>query len=149
MKRKLSALLMCAAMFCCAALPAQAYAAAAPEVEVIRIEHGDFTVETVLTVYPALSRAQTARADKVQTFKYGGEVIAEVTLSATFGYDGDEAWVVEAEGDSVTYDGWRYGSEEIEDSGGTVTLSAQLTKAAERTLNVDISMTCSPSGTIR
>ena len=114
MKRKLSALLMCAAMFCCAALPAQAYAAAAPEVEVIHTEYGDFTVETVLTVYPALSRAQTARADKVQT-----------------------------------YDGWRYGSEKIEDSGGTVTLSAQLTKAAERTLNVNISMTCSPDGTIR
>ena len=149
MKRKLSALLMCAAMFCCAALPAQAYAAAAPEVEVVRTEHGDFTVETVLTVYPALSRAQTARADKVQTFKYGGEVIAEVTLSATFGYDGDEAWVEEAEGDSVTYDGWRYGSEKIEDSGGTVTLSAQMTKAEERNLNVNISMTCSPDGTIR
>ena len=76
--------------FCCAVLPAQAYAAA-PEVEVIYTEHGDFTVETVLTVYPVLSRAQTARADKVQTVKYGGEVIAEVTLSATFGYDGNEA----------------------------------------------------------
>ena len=149
MKRKLSALLIGAMMFCCAVLPAQAYAAAVPEVEVIYTEHGDFTVETVLIVYPALSRAQTARADKVQTVKYGGEVIAEVTLSATFGYDGDEAWVVEAEGDSVTYDGWRYGSEEIEDSGGTVTLSAKLTKFAEITRNVDISMTCSPSGTIR
>ena len=149
MKRKLSALLMCAAMFCCAALPAQAYAAAAPEVEVIRTEHGDFTVETVLTVYPALSRAQTARADKVQTVKYGGEVIAEVTLSATFGYDGDEAWVEEAEGDSVTYDGWRYGSERIRDSGGTVTLSAKLSHATEGTVPVDISMTCSPDGTIR
>ena len=70
-------------------------------------------------------------------------------LPATYGYDGAAAWVAEAESDYETYDGWRYGSEEIEDSGGTVTLSAQLTKAAERTLNVDISMTCSPSGTIR
>ena len=149
MKRKLSALLIGAMMFCCAALPAQAYAAAAPEVEVVRTEHGDFTVETVLTVYPALSRAQTARADKVQTVKYGGEVIAEVTLSATFGYDGDEAWVEEAESDYETYDGWRYGSEEIEDSGGTVTLSAMLSHITEGRIPVDISMTCSPSGTIR
>ena len=135
-------------MFCCAVLPAQAYAAA-PEVEVIYTEHGDFTVETVLTVYPVLSRAQTARADKVQTVKYGGEVIAEVTLSATFGYDGDEAWVEEAESDYETYDGWRYGSEEIEDSGGTVTLSAMLSHITEGRIPVDISMTCSPSGTIR
>ena len=149
MKRKLSALLIGAMMFCCAVLPAQAYAAAVPEVEVIYTEHGDFTVETVLIVYPALSRAQTARADKVQTVKYGGEVIAEVTLSATFGYDGDEAWVEEAESDYETYDGWRYGSEEIEDSGGTVTLSAMLSHITEGRIPVDISMTCSPSGTIR
>lgn len=149
MKRKLSALLIGAMMFCCAVLPAQAYAAAVPEVEVIYTEHGDFTVETVLIVYPALSRAQTARADKVQTVKYGGEVIAEVTLSATFGYDGNEAWVEEAESNYETYDGWSYGSEQIRQSGGTVTLSARLSHPTEGTGSVNLSMTCSPDGTIR
>lgn len=146
--KKLVSFALCVMMLCAAALPAGAAPSDDQNISVTVSEDGRLEIITVLETENSLLRASMP-AYKTSYVKYDGKLIAEVTLSATFGYDGDEAWVVEAEGDSVTYDGWRYGSEEIEDSGGTVTLSAQLTKAAERTLNVDISMTCSPSGTIR
>ena len=146
--KKLVSFALCVMMLCAAVLPAGAVQSDDRNISVTVSEDGRLEIVTVLELSNSLLRTSRT-AHKTSYVNYDGERIAEVTLSATFGYDGDEAWVVEAEGDSVTYDGWRYGSEEIEDSGGTVTLSAKLTKFAEITRNVDISMTCSPSGTIR
>ena len=146
--KKLVSFALCVMMLCAAALPAGAAPSDDQNISVTVSEDGRLEIITVLELSNSVLRTSRT-AHKTSYVNYDGERVAEVTLSATFGYDGDEAWVEEAESDYETYDGWRYGSEEIEDSGGTVTLSAQLTKAAERTLNVDISMTCSPSGTIR
>lgn len=146
--KKLVSFALCVMMLCAAALPAGAAPSDDQNISVTVSEDGRLEIITVLELSNSVLRTSRT-AHKTSYVNYDGERVAEVTLSATFGYDGDEAWVVEAEGDSVTYDGWRYGSEEIEDSGGTVTLSAKLTKFAEITRNVDISMTCSPSGTIR
>ena len=146
--KKLVSFALCVMMLCAAVLPAGAVQSDDRNILVTVSEDGRLEIVTVLELSNSLLRTSRT-AHKTSYVNYDGERIAEVTLTATFGYDGDEAWVEESESDYETYDGWRYGSEEIEDSGGTVTLSAQLTKAAERTLNVDISMTCSPSGTIR
>ena len=146
--KKLVSFALCVMMLCAAALPAGAAPSDDRNISVTVSEDGRLEIITVLETGNSLLRASMP-AYKTSYVKYDGELIAEVTLSATFGYDGDEAWVEESESDYETYDGWRYGSEKIEDSGGTVTLSAKLTHATEGTVPVDISMTCSPDGTIR
>ena len=146
--KKLVSFALCVMMLCAAALPAGAAQSDDQNISVTVSEDDRLEIITVLETENSLLRASMP-AYKTSYVKYDGKLIAEVTLSATFGYDGDEAWVEEAESDYETYDGWRYGSEKIEDSGGTVTLSAMLSHITEGRIPVDISMTCSPSGTIR
>lgn len=146
--KKLVSFALCVMMLCAAALPAEAAQSDDQNISVTVSEDGRLEIITVLELSNSVLRTSRT-AHKTSYVNYDGERVAEVTLSATFGYDGDEAWVVEAEGDSVTYDGWRYGSERIRESGGTVSLSAKLSHATEGTVPVNISMTCSPDGTIR
>ena len=107
-------------------------------------------IETTLTVYDisAFSSSHERYAEKKQVFRVSGKVIAEVTLSATFGYDGEEAWVVSADGSHVTYNGWSYGSERITESGNRAKLTAKLSHSGESSASVNISLTCTPSGQI-
>ena len=146
--KKLVSFALCVMMLCAAVLPAGAVQSDDRNILVTVSEDGRLEIVTVLELSNSLLRTSRT-AHKTSYVNYDGERIAEVTLTATFGYDGDEAWVEESESDYETYDGWRYGSEEIEDSGGTVTLSAMLSHITEGRIPVDISMTCSPSGTIR
>ncbi len=107
------------------------------------------TVETVITVEDSLSRSSTKRASSTSTFKNKGEEIATVTLTATFGYDGSDAWVVSSSGSHTVEPGWSYSGERISDSGGTATLTATIksTKGLGQ-FPVDISLTCSKNGDI-
>lgn len=116
--------------------------------DTIETEFGIVEVETVLTIHKSLARSNTKRADYTQTFKYSGKVIAEVTLSATFGYDGKTAWVTSASGSRTTYDGWSYSGQSISKSGRTATLTATLSHSLHRSIPVNISLTCSPTGQI-
>lgn len=97
-------------------------------INIINTAFGPIEVETVLTVHEFLARSNTKSANATQTFKLSGKAIADVTLSATFGYDGKTAWVTSASGSHTTYDGWSYSNEKITNSGGTASLSATLTK---------------------
>ena len=146
--KKLVSFALCVMMLCAAALPAGAAPSDDQNISVTVSEDGRLEIITVLETENSLLRASMP-AYKTSYVKYDGKLIAEVTLSATFGYDGDEAWVEESESDYETYDGWRYGSERIRESGDTVSLSAKLSHATEGTSSVNISMTCSPNGTIR
>lgn len=146
--KKLVSFALCVMMLCAAALPAGAAPSDDQNISVTVSEDGRLEIITVLELSNSVLRTSRT-AHKTSYVNYDGERVAEVTLSATFGYDGNEAWVEESESDYETYDGWRYGSERIRESGGTVSLSAKLSHATEGTVPVNISMTCSPDGTIR
>lgn len=118
------------------------------ESEIIHTEFGDFELETITFIYSSESRSNGKSADRVYTVKQSGKTIAEITLSATFGYDGKTAWVSSASGSHVTYDNWSYGSERITKSGGTASLSAKLTHSRYEDIPIKMSMTCSPTGQI-
>lgn len=127
--------------------PTHAASGICQETEIIHTEFGDFEIESTLVVYD-MARSNSKTAHKSHTVKYGGKVIAEVTLSATFGYDGNTAWVISASGSHMTYEGWSYSGEKITESGGTVTLVATLSKLLAGSVPINISMTCSPTGQI-
>lgn len=118
------------------------------ETSVIHTEFGDIEIETTTIVHDSLFRSSSKSADQVASVKMNGKVIANVTLSATFGYDGKTAWVSSASGSHTTYDGWSYGSETISKSGGTATLSAKVSHLLYGSHSVNISLTCSPTGQI-
>lgn len=148
MKRNISAVLVFILLLCTMALPAGAAQDTYRKIDVINTEFGPVEVETALTIQESFARSNTKRASTAQTFKFSGKVIAEVTLSATFGYDGKTAWVISASGSHTTYDGWQYGGEKITKSGGTAALTATLSKLTSSNVPVNISLTCSPTGEI-
>lgn len=126
--------------------PAHAAANVYQETDVIYTEFGVFEVETTTEIYESLSRSNSISGNKRALIRRDGSVIAEVTLFATFGYDGKTAWVTSASSSHVTYDGWTYGSEKIVKSGGTATLDAELNHLSFGVYPVHLSLTCSPTG---
>lgn len=118
------------------------------ETDIIHTEFGDFEIETVTVIHSLTSRSGSKSADKTQTVKFSGKTIGEVTLSATFGYDGKTAWVSSASGSHTTYDKWSYGSEDITKSGGTAKLTATLSHILHRDVPLTITITCSPTGQV-
>lgn len=147
MKKKLS--LFCAFVLLVAMMvPAAQAQSTYQETETVYTEYGDFEIETTTIVYNTVSRSSSRSADKEQVIRYDGKVIAEVTLSATFGYDGSAAWVTNSSSSYTTYNGWSYGSERITESGSSVSLTAKITKLLYPSGNISISLKCSPSGQI-
>lgn len=118
------------------------------ETEVVYTELGDIEIEVATIIYSSGVRSNSHKVDKVAKAKHNGKVIAEVTLSATFGYDGKTSWVESASSSHTTYDGWSYGSEKITKSGGAASLSGKLTHLIYGNYTVNISITCSPTGQI-
>ncbi len=129
-------------------LPAQAMSNSYQEYEVVYTESGNIEIETTTIIYASAFRSSSRKADIVSSVKQNGAVIAEVTLSATFGYDGKTAWVSSASSSHTTYSGWSYGSEKITKSGGTASLTGTLSHLLHRNIPVNISLTCSPTGQI-
>lgn len=125
---------------------------AAPEVyqetDFIHTEFGDFEIVSTIIIHNPTSRSGSKSVDKTQTIKSSGKTIAEVTLLASFGYDGKSAWVSSASGSHTTYDGWSYSNEKITYTGGTASLNAALIHQQYRDLAVTLTLTCSPTGQI-
>jgi len=148
LRRSASLALVFVLLFCSMTIPTGAVESVYQKNEIVETEFGLIEVETVLTVYNSLNRSNTKSADYTQTVKFSGNVVAEVTLSATFGYDGKTAWVSSASGSRTTYYGWTYGSEKITKSGGTAKLTATLSHVLHRSIPISASLTCSPTGQI-
>ena len=99
--------------------------------------------------YDSLLRSSTQKASSTSKFKNNGELIATVTLTATFGYDGSRAWVVSASGSHSMESGWTYSNQSISKSGGTANLTADIKSTTGLgSFPVDISLTCSTDGDI-
>lgn len=149
MKRKMSILLAVGLIAGSLALPS--YAATGEvvqEVQSIQTQYGEIQVETVLTVRDTAPYSQTKSAEKTSTYRYAGSVIAKVTLEATFGYDGDSAWMVSTDSSHTTSGGWSYKNEQISESSNRAKLTAELTHIVFETMQVNISLSCTPSGQI-
>lgn len=110
------------------------------------------TKTTILNTYATLANSSSRSATRTKTYKANGSTVATVTLGASFGYDGTSAWVSSKSASHTNVSGWSYGSESLESNGDTVNLSAVLTQWAGiipiGTVDVNISLTCSPNGQI-
>lgn len=149
MKHKVSVLLVVGLLAGLLTLPAYASEnEVEQETQIIHTQYGEIQVDTALTVQDLTLYSNTKSAEKTATYRYDGSVIAKVTLEATFGYDGQTAWVDSADASHVTYGGWSYGSERIYDSGNRARVTAELSRLLAGDVPVDISITCTPSGQI-
>ncbi len=147
MKKVFSTILISSLLICAMVFPTNAAQQIHPKIDTIYTEFGPVEIKSTLVVYDSF-RSNKKSADLTREVRYNGKTIAEVTLSATFGYDGKTAWVISASGSHTTYDGWSYNSEKISKSGGTATLTASLFKLSAGTIPISFSMTCSPTGQI-
>ena len=149
MKKSVSLLLTVFLLFTVAIFPSAASNSNVSEsTSIIHTDFGDIQVDSTLIIFDSLSRADSRSAKHTETFRYDGKVIATVTLSATFGYDGKSAWVEKSSSSHTTSGGWSYGNETIKDSGNTVFLSARLSKFLYPSVDFTLSMTCSPNSEI-
>ena len=149
--RKAIAFFLSVSIFLSVAVPAGYAATAERTSSVVNLGDG-ITVETNLTVHPSILRNNTKRATRESVYKDNGTTIATVTLDATFGYDGTTAWVVSASASCSVVSGWSYESESISTTGATARVTATLKKwllfISVLSVPVDISLKCSPTGTI-
>ena len=148
MRKRFVYLIMLALFVCAMILPANAAQGTVLETETIQTDDGAVEVNRTVTVCSSIARSNTKSAHVVEEYKYNGKVVGEVTLSATFGYDGKTAWVISASGSHTTYDGWTYSNEKITKSGGTATLTATLAHSHNGNISVRTPLTCSPTGQI-
>ncbi len=148
--KKITAILLTSVILMCAVIiPAGAVQQSTTQTtEIIHTEFGDIEKISAVFVFDSAARSSSRTVKATDTYKYDGKIIAEVALTATFGYDGTTAWVTSANSSFSTYDRWVYGNERITKSGGTASLSATLSHAIHGTLAVNISITCSPTGAI-
>lgn len=146
--KKISCFLAFIVVACVMAPSVQAASDVYHTTETIYTEFGEFEIETTTIIHDSMARSSSKSASKVQSVKQGGKEVAEITLFATFGYDGTTAWVVSANGSHTTYDGWSYSNEKITTSGGTATLTATVSKLTGGRVPISISITCSPTGAI-
>lgn len=93
--------------------------------------------------------AGTRDSERTKVYKYDGEVIAEITITGKFTYNGSYA-VVNSKSISKceTYNGWSFQQTSFTVSGGTITLTGKLTKLFHEARTVSISLTCDAYGNI-
>ena len=136
--KKVAIFLLAVMMLVCAVLPC---AAEAPK-------DSDFSYYDTVTVSPMFARASERSGTKTRTFTYKGDTIAEISLTATFRYNGSSVSVVsKSVSDYTTYDGWSYQQSSLSSSGGTATVTGKLKKGL-LSVNVNFSITCDASGNI-
>lgn len=150
--KRLSSLVMAGLLVFCL-VPAASATEVDPDQQLYTVEDlgNGITRKTTITVEPAessLTRAtHTREVTSDNEYEMGGVVIATVSFTVTFKYDGNRSWV-----DSTSYSkslksGWTYSNHKIQTFGGSANLTATLKKSPS-IVPVDISLRCSPSGAI-
>ena len=148
MKRVLS-LILCMVFLLVLAVPA--FAAERTEGNVVYRD--EFTLEDGFTVAREIvdvSFARSAEKTFVQNWKIknGSTVVANIEITATYYCDGRSVYVVsKTVSRADTYYGWSFTQNYLIAGGGTVTLSATLTKGG-KTMPVTLNMTCDKDGNI-
>ena len=106
---------------------------------------------TTVTAINSVMGNKTCVANVTRTYSANGIDIATVTLSVTFGFNGSSVWVISKSVTKNVSSGWAYSGQQISISGGTVTLTAQLSHRDISTfvqVPVEITITCTPTGQI-
>lgn len=148
MKRVLS-LILCMVSLLVLAVPAFA----AEQTEGNVVYRDEFTLEDGFTVVREIvdvSFARSAEKTFAQNWKIknGSTVVANIEITATYHCDGRSVYVVsKTVSRADTYYGWSYTQNYLIAGGGTVTLSATLTKGG-KTMPVTLNMTCDKDGNI-
>lgn len=148
MKRVLS-LILCMVSLLVLAVPA--FAAERTEGNVVYRD--EFTLEDGFTVVREIvdvSFARSAEKTFAQNWKIknGSTVVANIEITATYYCDGRSVYVVsKTVSRADTYYGWSFTQNYLIAGGGTVTLSATLTKGG-KTMPVTLKMTCDKDGNI-
>ena len=112
---------------------------------VYQLDNGITVERTIIESDISTFATKQKRGTATQTYRMGSDVIATVSLTATFWYDGSDSGVVSASSSHTTYDSWKYKNESIWDSGDTAYLSAELEHSIGNA-DVDLSLSCSPTG---
>lgn len=149
MKRVLS-LILCMVSLLVLAVPA--FAAERTEGNVVYRD--EFTLEDGFTVAREIvdvSFARSAEKTYIQSWRISdgsSGVIADIAITATYHCDGRSVYVVsKTVSRADTYYGWSFTQNYLVAGGGTVTLSATLTKGG-KTMPVTLKMTCDKDGNI-
>lgn len=111
------------------------------------LENGLTVVDQVIDITAA--RASDKTYARTRMFKDGETVVAVITMTATFRYNGTTVSVVnKSVTQTDTYDGWEYVQNSFTSSGGTVTLNAKLTKWFIFNTSFTMTLTCDKDGNI-
>lgn len=161
--KKLLSCIMVVALVLCVSIPSFAQKTTFKKVQSTSVTTENLgnglSVETQTTIFNTSDTENVTRtaystrsATQTKTYKANGSTVATVTLRATFSYDGSSAWVTSKSARHSTSSNWSYGSESLGTYEDTASLSATLTQWSGvipiQTVDVDLSLTCSPSGQI-
>lgn len=151
MKKRIMTLCLMALMVVTMLVPT-AQAVYIPEEVITVVDLGNgVTVESILTVHESLaafSTMATKTVTKNDVYRVGGQEVATISLTASFGYDGSTSWVNSASVTKSIASGWTYSNENLTTSGGTATVIAILKKSGITTTNIYTYISCSPNGDI-
>lgn len=122
-------------------------------------ELGDgYSMKTVTTILKARTQfattalRQSRTVKKTSTVEHGSEWVGSITLTANFGYNGSSSWVNSMNTSHNIASGWTYEDEHTWKNGATANMSAIMKKKfvfiTITEVNPNISITCSPSGSI-
>ena len=103
-------------------------------------------ITVVVTITQTVTRSTTTTT-KAHDYYYDGQYIGRAALSASFYYDGSIARATGASGTGSGSNGWSYGGQSTGTSGNRAYLNATLSNGS-RSVPVNLSLTCSPSGSI-
>lgn len=106
-----------------------------------------FTATTTISVEPSIARASTKKATISRDYKYNGDWIATISMTATFSYSSSSVSVTSATHSKSLASGWSFSNATIKKSGGTATLTGDLKKSVFD-VPVSMSLTCSKTGEI-
>lgn len=118
------------------------------------IYHTETNLENGLTVIDKVIAYPQLRSD-VRTYEYtqeitkSGTTIGVISIKGSFRYDGSTVSVVSKEVTQTdTYDGWNYFQGSFTSSGGTIILSATLTKLLNSSIPFTMTLSCDKDGNI-
>lgn len=112
------------------------------------IDLGDgFTIEYEITESIPMTRANAKTATKTATYRFDGNVIATIKLTASFSYTGSSATCTSASSTYSMAKGWSYSNRTTSRSGNTATTSAKLIKGLNYA-NISTTLKCSNTGVI-
>jgi len=147
MKKLFIAIVTLALIFSC--VPA---ASAATNGEVIY--HSQYCLDNDITIVDEIiSYSQARSSDKTYEFNRqitaSGTTIGSISIKGTFRYDGSTVSVVSKSVTKTdTYNGWKYSQSSFTSSGGTITLSAKLTKTLTPSIPFTMTLSCDKDGNI-